>query len=412
MKHLILKKVKGMRDIMPETAIRFERIRRVISSIMNLNGYQKLQTPVLEHEALYVNKIQSSADAFGKEMYCFHDKLSNCHLTLRPENTASVVRAIITNKAPSSSLKRLWYDEPMFRRERHQRGRYRQFFQIGVEALGLKGIEIETELIVLGGKVLDALSIGGLTLQLNTIGSEIERQAFSAHLLEFFKNHEAPLNFHNRRLLISWPLKILDCKEPSLKEIVWCSTPIYNFLTSTSLLRFSKLQKGLQDQSLPFQTSPLLIRGLDYYDHTVFEWCQKGSGRSLIAGGRYDGLVRLFGSNVGGCGWALGLERAEEASTLGPQPYSDVLILYSDLDEWEVANSIKKELEPFNLITILRPKKNLKRLRLKALEQGSNFLVYMLSSVRPSDKKGRPYADPFSDADSVVGEVLRNLPLV
>lgn len=394
---------------MPVTAIRFEHLRKVISSILNLNGYQKLQTPVLERKALYVNKIQSSSDAFGKEMYCFHDKLSNCHLTLRPENTASVVRAVIANKPPCSRPKRLWYDEPMFRRERHQRGRYRQFFQIGVEALGLRGIEIETELIVLGGRILEALSIRDLKLQLNTIGSDIERQAFGVLLLEYFKNHEAPLNSYNRRLLLRWPLKILDCKDPSLKEIIWCSPPLYNFLNSTSLLRFSKLQKGLQDQSLSFQTSPLLIRGLDYYDHTVFEWCQEGSGRSLIAGGRYDGLVRLFGSNVGGCGWALGLERAEEASVLGPKPYSDVLILYSDPNEWEVANSIKKELDLFNLITIIRPKRNLNRLREKASEQGSNFLVYMLPTLHSFGKKGRSYAAPFIDVDSAVGEVLRNL---
>lgn len=398
-------KVKGMRDILPALALRLEHIRKSVRGTLELWGYQRIRTPALECGALYTSKVRSSSDVFNKEMFSLNDQQGNRLSTLRPENTASVVRAVTANNLLSEGPRRLWYDEPMFRRERNQKGRYRQFYQLGVEALGFRGIGIESELIVLGKKVLDAFVLNQMELRLNTIGTRPDRAVYQGRLIEYLSSHCRHLRSQSKNLGVS-PLRILDSKSEAVQEVVRCCPEIYDSLGSQPLLRFSTLLRILREQAITFEISPTLVRGIDYYDGTVFEWNLRSSGQSLVAGGRYDSLVRRFGSDAGGCGWALGLERLEEASTLGLGLYTDVHILYANQFEWKIANNLRKELETANLVVVLRPRRNLVRTRGKALQLGSHFLIHMLPDCTQEVRSGTDSAACHTHLRNVASDVL------
>lgn len=399
-----------MRDILPRTAQRFEHIRRTVKGILELSGYRRIQTPVIEHKELYASKLQSVSEVFGMEMYGFYDRLSDKHLVLRPENTASIARAVADHSLLHNDPVRLWYDEPMFRRERHQKGRYRQFYQIGVEALGFGDIGIEAELLMLCRKILIALGLKGVELQLNTLGSQVDRPSYEDCLLRYLSAHSQCFCSHPKVSIVR-PLKVLDTKMTPQKEIVKCAPNIYGYLSYNSLWRFSALLKTLEEQGVTFNVAPSLVRGIDYYDHTVFEWQLERSNRTLVAGGRYDGLMKLFGNDPKGCGWALGLDRLEEVSTTSSVSYVDVVILYTNLFEWRVAQSIRRELETFNLVVTLRPKRNLGRTRGKILRLGGNYLVYMLPTrIDDIDIRTDP-CTTLSRLEDIVSYVLSDMKL-
>jgi histidyl-tRNA synthetase len=303
--------VRGMNDALPVDEARWQRLEDAVASVMRAYGYQRIRTPILEHTRLFVRGIGEVTDIVEKEMYSFKDQLNGEDLSLRPENTAGVVRAVIEHNLLYAGPKRLWYTGPMFRHERPQKGRYRQFHQVGAEALGLAGPDADAELILLCRRLWDDLGIGGVTLEINTLGQIAERRAHREALIAYFEAHRSQLDGDALRRLHANPLRILDTKNPAMQDLVERAPRLIDFLGPQSLEHFERLKALLTAQNLPFRVNPRLVRGLDYYNLTVFEWV--ADGLTICGGGRYDPLVEMLGGRPApGCGFALGVERVLE----------------------------------------------------------------------------------------------------
>ncbi len=307
-----LKGVKGMNDVLPDDAALWIHFETMAADVAQTYGYRCLRTPIVEHTALFTRGIGEATDIVEKEMYSFTDALNGEALTLRPENTAAIVRAALEHNLLYDGPKRIWYTGPMFRHERPQRGRYRQFHQFGIEALGFAGPDIDAEIILLGQRLWANLGLTGVRLELNSLGELSERVAYRKELIAYFEQYIDELDEDARRRLYTNPLRVLDSKNPALQSIIANAPTLDGFLGEASRNHFMQLQRVLKANGVPFTINPRLVRGLDYYNLTVFEWVtdRLGSQSAIAGGGRYDPLIaQLGGKSTPACGWALGVER-------------------------------------------------------------------------------------------------------
>jgi len=318
--------VRGMNDILPEEAERWERLEDTLRQWLQSYGYRNIRTPLVEYSSLFRRAIGESTDIVEKEMYSFEDALNGEHLTLRPEATASTVRASIQHSLMHNGPQRLYYCGPMYRHERPQRGRYRQFHQVGAEAIGFSGPDVDAEQLLMCSRLWDRLGLAGIRLELNCLGSQSERRAYRDALVKFLEGHESELDEDSRRRLLTNPLRVLDSKVSSTQDLVNDAPALYDFLGDSSLKHFDGVQAILREVGIGYEINPRLVRGLDYYNLTVFEWISDNLGAqgTVCGGGRYDGLFEQIGSKpVPACGWAMGMERLlalMEAGELGVQP--------------------------------------------------------------------------------------------
>jgi len=307
--------VKGMNDVLPADAPLWELFENTVQTVLKSYGFQQIRTPIVEPTALFARGLGEVTDIVEKEMYSFTDSMNGDQLTLRPECTAGVVRAAIEHNLTYDGPKRLWYAGPMFRHERPQRGRYRQFHQVGAEAIGFGGPDIDAELILLCQRLWDDLGLTGIRLELNSIGNAEERNRHRADLVSYLERHQDLLDADAKRRLHSNPLRILDTKNPAMQEMVNAAPKLLDYLDEESRTHFEGVQRILRHSNIPFTINPRLVRGMDYYNRTVFEWVtdQLGSQGTVCGGGRYDPLVEMFGGKpTPACGFAMGVERLLE----------------------------------------------------------------------------------------------------
>ncbi|MEW6164464.1 MAG: histidine--tRNA ligase [Pseudomonadota bacterium] len=335
----ILQAIRGMNDILPADAERWEAFEELIRDWLAAYGYRPIRMPLVEPTPLFARAIGAVTDIVEKEMYSFTDSLNGEQLTLRPEGTASCVRAVLQHNLLYDGPKRLWYMGPMFRHERPQKGRYRQFHQVGIEALGLPGPDIDAEQIIMCARLWDDLGLnadGGIKLEINSLGEAEERARHRADLIAYLENHVEQLDADGKRRLHTNPLRILDTKNPALQGVVEAAPKLIDYLGEASLKHFEGVQQLLKDAAVPYRINPRLVRGLDYYNLTVFEWVTDALGAqgTVCAGGRYDGLVaQLGGKPAPACGFAMGIERLMallEAQGGGiDNPAPDVYVVHS-----------------------------------------------------------------------------------
>ncbi len=307
--------VKGMNDILPPESAQWEWFEHHVRDVMGSYAYASIRTPIVEHTQLFVKGTGETTDIVEKEMYSFEDRLNGEHLTLRPENTPGVVRAAIEHNLTYDGGKRLYYVGPMFRHERPQRGRYRQFYQVGAEALGFAGAEVDAELIVLASHLLERLGLAAVRVELNSLGLPAERQQHRQALIAYLERHVDLLDADARRRLHTNPLRILDTKNPAMQDMVAQAPHLLGFLGDASLQHFETVQALLTVCGVPWSINPRAVRGLDYYSHTVFEFItdELGAQGTLCGGGRYDGLFEVLGGKpTPAVGWGMGIERVLE----------------------------------------------------------------------------------------------------
>jgi histidyl-tRNA synthetase len=304
--------VKGMNDILPPESVRWEWFEHVVRELMHRYGYLNVRTPIVEPTPLFVRGLGEVTDIVEKEMYSFVDSMNGDPLTLRPEATAGVVRAAIEHNLLYDGGKRLFYIGPMFRHERPQRGRYRQFHQVGVEALGHAGPDVDAEVILMARALWRDLGLGEVRLELNSLGQSDERRAHRAALVDHLEQHRGLLDAEALRRLHSNPLRILDTKNPAMQPLVESAPKLIDYLGEASLKHFDALRAVLDAAGQPYRINPRLVRGMDYYNLTVFEWVtdKLGAQGTLCGGGRYDGLIEMIGGrSAPAVGWGLGIER-------------------------------------------------------------------------------------------------------
>ncbi len=307
--------VKGMNDILPPESARWEWLEDTVRRLMARYAYRNLRTPIVEPTGLFVRGLGEVTDIVEKEMYSFEDRLNGDSLTLRPESTAGVVRAVTEHSMLYDGGKRLYYMGPMFRHERPQRGRYRQFHQIGAEALGFGGAEVDAELILLAAALWRELGLRDVRLELNSLGQPDERKAHRAALIAHLEQHADVLDEDARRRLHSNPLRILDTKNPAMQAVVEAAPRMMDFLGEASRAHFAAVRAILDANGIAYRINPRLVRGMDYYNLTVFEFVtdRLGSQGTICGGGRYDYLIEQIGGKPApAVGWALGVERVLE----------------------------------------------------------------------------------------------------
>ena len=309
-----LKSIKGMKDLVPPLSGRWQAIELGLKQLLASYGYEEIRFPIMEFTQVFERSIGDVTDIVQKEMYTFTDRNGES-ITLRPEGTASCVRAVLEHNLLHQRAQKLWYMGPMFRHERPQKGRYRQFHQLGVECLGLPGPDIDAEVILLTAKIWRTFGLDGLRLELNSLGSSEERQAYRQLLSEYFSDHKDKLDADSLERLEKNPLRILDSKNPELKDLNAGAPSLLDCLGEESRDHFMQLQSLLDSANITYTINPRLVRGLDYYSRTVFEWITEdlGAQGTVCAGGRYDGLVEMMGGkSTPAIGFAMGLERFVE----------------------------------------------------------------------------------------------------
>ncbi len=304
--------VRGMNDVLPDEAPLWEFFEDMARATFRQYGYRNIRTPIVERTELFVRGVGEVTDIVEKEMYSFVDSMNDDQLSLRPEGTAPTVRAALEHNLLYQGPQRLWYSGPLFRHERPQKGRYRQYHTFGVEALGFAGPEIDVELLVIARRLWQALGIAGVQLQINTIGSTEERREFRGKLIAYFEGHLEVLDDDAKRRLHSNPLRILDSKNPAMQDLIEAAPRLIDEIGDASRANFESVQAGLRRAGIPYTINPRLVRGLDYYNLTVFEWVSDrlGAQSAICSGGRYDGLFeQLGGKATPGCGFGVGVER-------------------------------------------------------------------------------------------------------
>jgi len=331
--------VKGMNDLLPPQSAHWEWLEDKVRQHMARHAYRNLRTPIVEPTALFVRGLGEVTDIVEKEMYSFEDRLNGEQLTLRPEATAGVVRAVVEHNMLYDGGKRLYYMGPMFRHERPQRGRYRQFHQIGAEALGFPGAEVDAELILLAHTLWQELGIKDVRLELNSLGQPNERAAHRAALIAHLEAHTDVLDEEAKRRLHSNPLRILDTKNPAMQAVVEAAPKLIDFLGEASLAHFNAVKAILDASGVSYRINPRLVRGMDYYNLTVFEFITEslGSQGTICGGGRYDYLIEQVGGKPApAVGWALGVERVlellKEQGTLPDAQGPDVYAIVPDAE--------------------------------------------------------------------------------
>ena len=329
----ILKAIKGMNDILPPESARWEWLEDIVRQLMRRYGFQNMRTPIVEPTALFVRGLGEVTDIVEKEMYSFEDSLNGDRLTLRPEGTAGAVRAINEHSFLYEGGKRLYYIGPMFRHERPQKGRYRQFHQVGAEVLGFAGPDVDAELILMTAALWRDLGLvvgRDVKLQLNSLGQPEERKAHREALIRHLEAHAELLDEDGKRRLHSNPLRILDTKNPAMQPVVEAAPRLLDFLGEASLAHFNAVKAVLDAAGVPYEVNTRLVRGMDYYNLTVFEWVtdRLGAQGTVCGGGRYDGLIeQLGGKPAPAVGWGLGMERLllllEEVGVPAPETAPD-----------------------------------------------------------------------------------------
>ena len=398
-----LNAVKGMNDILPPESARWEWLEATVRDLMGRFAYRNVRTPILERTALFVRGIGEVTDIVEKEMYSFEDRADKHgkfeHLTMRPENTAGLVRAVIEHNMLYEGPKRLWYTGPMFRRENVQRGRFRQFHQIGAEALGFAGPDVDAELILLANALWKAIGLTDVRLELNSLGQPAERALHRTELIAHFEKHADKLDEDGKRRLHSNPLRILDTKNPAMKDVVESAPKLIDFLGAESLAHFEGLQAILKANDIAFTINPRLVRGLDYYNLSVFEFVtdRLGSQGTVCAGGRYDDLIaQIGGKPAPAVGWAMGVERVldllKEQGAEVPAPVPDAYAIVPDAASMPVA-----------LRTLQQLRESGVRVQMHAatVDGLSGFKAQM----KKADASGAPYALIFGADELARGEV-------
>jgi histidyl-tRNA synthetase len=339
-----------MSDVLPDQAPLWQFFEDSVQDWLRSYGYRPIRMPLVEKTELFVRSIGEVTDIVEKEMYSFTD-LNGESITLRPEGTASCVRAALEHHLLYSGPQRLYYTGPMFRHEKPQKGRYRQFHQIGVEALGLPGPDVDAEHIVMAARLWQSLDLDAVRLQINTLGSPEARARYRTRLVNYLEQHADRLDDDSRRRLQTNPLRILDSKNPAMQEVVEAAPRLFDDLDEDSLRHFEELQAILRTLDIEYEINTRLVRGLDYYNHTVFEWVtdRLGAQAAVCAGGRYDGLfAQLGGKPAPACGFAMGVERLlallSESHRPAAQP-PDVYLVHSGVEAtraaWRAAEQLR-----------------------------------------------------------------------
>jgi histidyl-tRNA synthetase len=316
--------IRGMNDILPDATPRWQQLEAVIRDVLTAYGYGEIRMPILERTELFSRSVGEHTDIVEKEMYTFDDR-SGDSVTLRPEGTASCVRAALEHGLLHNQRQRLWYSGPMFRYEKPQHGRYRQFHQVGAEALGYEGPDVDVELLLVAQRIWQRLGIRGLRLEINSLGTPEARAKYRGELTHYLRERQDALDDDSRRRLEGNPLRILDSKNPDMQSLIEAAPAITDHLDDESAAHFAALCDALTAAGVAYRVNPRLVRGLDYYSRTTFEWLtdELGAQGAVCAGGRYDGLVELIGGRpVPAVGWALGMDRAvalmERAGSAAP----------------------------------------------------------------------------------------------
>jgi histidyl-tRNA synthetase len=392
-----LRAVRGMNDILPPDSARWEWFEDAVRRVMCRYGYRNVRTPVVEPTALFVRGLGEVTDIVEKEMYSFVDSMNGDALTLRPENTAGVVRAAIEHNLLHDGGKRLYYIGPMFRHERPQRGRYRQFHQVGVEALGHPGPEIDAEVILMARSLWRELGLGDVRLELNSLGQLDERRAHREALIAHFEAHRDHLDADALRRLHTNPLRILDTKNPAMSSVVDSAPCLADYLGAASRSHLESVCGALEAAGQGYTINPRLVRGMDSYTLTVFAWVtdKLGAQGTLCGGGRYDPLVQMLGGKPApGIGWGMGIERVLDLVAelgLGPQPAPpDVYCILPDGAAAPVAISVAESLRSQGLSVVMHAA--------SAEGQGS-----MKSQFRRADASGARYAVVFGAQELAQG---------
>jgi histidyl-tRNA synthetase len=322
-----------MHDVLPDESFQWQAFEQVVRDLMAVYGYREIRMPAVESTDLFSRSIGEVTDIVEKEMYTFEDRNGDM-LTLRPEGTAGCVRAGIQHGILHNQVQRLWYMGPMFRHERPQKGRYRQFHQLGVEVFGITDADIDAELIIMGARLWRMLELEDIRLELNTLGSNEARVRYRSILVDYLNANRDQLDEDSLRRLDSNPLRILDSKNPEMKSMISEAPSLIEYLDTESADHFEQLKQYLDDAGIAYTINPRLVRGLDYYCKTVFEWVtdQLGAQGTVCAGGRYDGLVeQLGGRSTPAAGFALGIERLlalrEAANVDVPRGHPDVYLM-------------------------------------------------------------------------------------
>lgn len=343
--------VKGMNDLLPATSYQWLWLEDKLRVWLSQYGYENIRTPILENTQLFTRSIGEVTDIVEKEMYSFTDSLNGDALTLRPEGTAGTIRAVVEHNLLYNANQKLWYIGPMFRHERPQKGRYRQFHQLGVEALGFKGPDVDCEIILMLNHLWQILGLSGVELQINCLGNKDERLAHREALIAYFEQHQELLDEEAKRRLHTNPLRILDTKNPAMQELVSDAPKLLAYLGEHSQAHYTGWKAGLDALSIAYVENPRLVRGLDYYNLSVFEWVSSdlGSQSTVCGGGRYDPLVaELSGKENYAIGFAIGLERLllslEAQNKLIIKPDCDIYIVNDGFGAAEVAFSLAQEL--------------------------------------------------------------------
>jgi histidyl-tRNA synthetase len=380
--------VKGMNDILPPESARWEALETAVREVMRLHAYRNIRTPIVEPTALFVRGLGEVTDIVEKEMYSFEDRLNGEQLTLRPESTAGVVRAVVEHNLLYEGGKRLYYMGPMFRHERPQRGRYRQFHQIGAEALGFGGAELDAELILLASALWKAIDLQDVRLELNSLGQPPERMQHRAALIHYFEQNATQLDEDAKRRLHTNPLRILDSKNPEMKALNDAAPQLLDFLGEESLAHFNKVRAILDANGVAYSINPRLVRGMDYYNLTVFEFITErlGSQGTVCGGGRYDYLIgEIGGKHTPAVGWALGVERVlellKEQGNTSPEVTPDAYAIVSDADALPLVTPVLQSLRQMGV-----------SVQMHSPADSSGGMGSMKSQFKKADASGASYA--------------------
>ncbi|MGB5397240.1 MAG: histidine--tRNA ligase [Gammaproteobacteria bacterium] len=392
----IIQSIRGTHDILPNESARWQAFEAIVRQTMSAYGYREIRTPIIESTDLFSRSIGEVTDIVEKEMYTFDDRNGDS-LTLRPEGTASCVRAGIQHGLLHNQTQRLWYTGPMFRHERPQKGRYRQFHQFGVEAYGIATPDIDAELILMGARLWKALQLKDIRLELNTLGSADARIKYREVLVDYFQSHSEQMDEDSERRLQTNPLRILDSKNPDMQVLNREAPSLLDYLDDESADDFAALKTILEAAGIAYTVNPRLVRGLDYYCKTVFEWVtdQLGAQGTVCAGGRYDGLVtQLGGRATPAIGFALGIERL-----LALQEQSAETV---DLDQLDVYLLLQGEGSEQNGLLLAEQLRNqLPELRLMAHCGGGS----LKSQIKKADKSGAELALIMGESEISAGTV-------
>jgi histidyl-tRNA synthetase len=356
----ILQAVRGMNDILPEEAGLWFWFEDTVREWLEGYGYRNIRMPLLEHVALFKRAIGEVTDIVEKEMYSFEDRLNGDQLTLRPEGTASCVRAALQHNLLYNAPQRLYYSGAMFRHERPQKGRYRQFHQVGVEALGFAGPDIDAEHVLMCARLWGKLGLSDITLQINTLGDVASRHRHRKKLIAYLEQHADALDADATRRLHSNPLRILDSKNPAMQALILAAPSLMDELEEDALKHFETVQKILRRHEVAFEINPRLVRGLDYYNRTVFEWTttRLGAQGTICAGGRFDGLIEQMGGKpTPATGFAIGIERIlsllQDDGMIVPRVSLDAYVVHQGEMAGEMAGLLAEGLRDQGLSALL-----------------------------------------------------------